>query len=143
NLLAVNERRHEAILYIPLALSIRDLRETIVERLKTIYGNPLPSDINIPSDEWIHLQFCPTNITTTRAMYYTGRFNVKFKVQAQMLQKNSENAHYCAALFHYLREFCEDVAVYTSVRNRCSMVAQESNLAATDHDFAKLSLTLS
>ncbi|CAG8705455.1 28130_t:CDS:2, partial [Racocetra persica] len=114
NLLAVNERWHRAILYMLLALSIRDLCETIVERLKTIYGDPLPSDINIPSDEWI--------------------------LQARMLQKNSEDAHYCAALFCYLREFCEDVAVFTSIRNQRSMVAQESNLAAADHDFTKLSL---
>ncbi|CAG8825120.1 6611_t:CDS:2, partial [Racocetra persica] len=136
NLLAVNERWHGAILYIPLALLIYNLRKTIVERLKTIYGNPLSSDINILSDEWI--------------------------LQAWILQKNSEDAHYCAALFRYLREFCiqyrqwaclisaddkykipigEDVAVSTSVRNRHFMVAQESNLAAADHDFAKLSLT--
>ncbi|CAG8839082.1 14585_t:CDS:1, partial [Racocetra persica] len=81
-----------------------------------------------------------------------------------MLRKNSEDAHYCAALFCYLREFCiqyrqwaclisaddkhkipigEDVAVSTGIRNRHSIVAQESNLVAADHDFAKLSLTLS
>ena len=66
----------------PLVLSIRDLCETIVERLKTVYDNPLPSNINIQSDKWIHLQFCPTNAITTRAMYYTGRFKVKFKVQS-------------------------------------------------------------
>ncbi|CAG8839083.1 14586_t:CDS:1, partial [Racocetra persica] len=51
NLLAVNEWWHGAILYILLVLSVRDLHETIVEKLKTIYGDPLPSDINIPSDE--------------------------------------------------------------------------------------------
>ncbi|CAG8825874.1 9701_t:CDS:2, partial [Racocetra persica] len=63
-------------------LSIRDLCETIVERLKINYGDLLPSDINIPSDELIRLQFCPMNATTI------------------------EDAHYCAALFQYLREFC-------------------------------------
>ncbi|CAG8607329.1 5784_t:CDS:2, partial [Gigaspora rosea] len=162
NLLTVNERRRGTVLYMPLTLSVRDLRETIVERLKTVYGDPLPSDIDIPSDEWIRLQFCSTNATTTRAMYYTGRFNVKFKVQGRMLRKHSEDAHYCAALFRYLREFCiqyrqwtclisaddkhkipigEDVAISTGVQNRRSIVAYESTLAATDHDFAKLSLT--
>ncbi|RIB08543.1 hypothetical protein C2G38_2211423 [Gigaspora rosea] len=162
NLLTVNERRLGTVLYMPLTLSVRDLRETIVERLKTVYGDPLPSDIDIPSDEWIRLQFCSTNATTTRAMYYTGRFNVKFKVQGRMLRKHSEDAHYCAALFRYLREFCiqyrqwtclisaddkhkipigEDVAISTGVRNRRSIVAYESTLAAADHDFTKLSLT--
>ncbi len=86
---------------------------------------------------------------------------MKFKVQSQLLWKNSDNAHYCATLFWYLREFCiqyyqwtclisaddkhkisigEDVTVSISVRNRHSMVTQDSILAAADHDFTKLSL---
>ncbi|CAG8797671.1 13476_t:CDS:2, partial [Gigaspora margarita] len=72
-----------------------------------------------------------------------------------------EDAHYCVALFRYLREFCiqyrqwtclisaddkykipigEDIAVSTDVQNQCSIVAYESTLAAADHNFAKLSL---
>ncbi|GBB89851.1 hypothetical protein RclHR1_01670002 [Rhizophagus clarus] len=162
NLLSVDERRHETVLYMPLAISVRDLHEIIIERLSIIHNNTLPSDIYIPSEEWIRLQFCPTNATTTRSIYNTGRFNVKFKVQSQLLRKNSDDAHYCAALFRYLREFCiqyhqwtclisaddkhkipigEDIAVSTGVRNRRSMVAQDSILAAADHDFTKLSLT--
>ncbi|POG77649.1 hypothetical protein GLOIN_2v1767477 [Rhizophagus irregularis DAOM 181602=DAOM 197198] len=150
------------ILYMPLALSVRDLREIVTERLKIIYSDPLPFTIHIPSDEWIRLQFCPTNATTTRSMHHTGQFNVKFKVQGRLLRKSSDDAHYCAALFRYLREFCihykqwtclisaddkhkvpigEDVAVSTGVRNRHSMVAQNSTLAAADHDFTKLSIT--
>ncbi|EXX55701.1 hypothetical protein RirG_223030 [Rhizophagus irregularis DAOM 197198w] len=116
NLLSVDERRHETVLYMLLAISVCDLREIIIERL----------------------------------------------MQSQLLQKNSDDAHYCAALFRYLREFCiqyhqwtclisaddkhkipigEDVAVSTGVRNRRSMVAQDNILAAADHDFTKLSLT--
>src|SRR2546421_9787386 len=146
----------------PLALSVRDLREIIVERLKIIHNNTLSSTIYIPSAEWVRLQFCPMNTTTTRSIYYTGRFNVKFKVQSWLLRKNSDDAHYCAALFRYLREFCiqyrqwtclisaddkhkvpigKDVAVSTGVQNRRSIVTQNNTLAAADHDFTKLSLT--
>src|ERR1044071_7165096 len=71
-------------------------------------------------------------------MYYTGRFNVKFKVQGRMLRKNSDDAHYCAALFRYLREFCIKYRQWTCLR---SLVPQDSILAASDHDFTKLSLT--
>src|SRR5205814_3229175 len=145
----------------PLALSVRDLREIIVERLKIIHNNPLPSTIHIPSQEWIRLQFCPTNATTTRSIHHTSRFNVKFQVQSRLLRKNSDDAHYCAALFRYLREFCiqykqwtclisvddkhkvpigVDVAVSTGVQNRHSIVVQSSTLAAADHDFTKLCL---
>jgi hypothetical protein len=146
----------------PLALSVRDLREIIVERLNIIHNNSLPSTIYIPSEEWIRLQFCPTNATITRSIHHTGRFNVKFKVQSRLLRKNSDDEHYCAALFRYLREFCikyhqwtclisaddkhkipigKNVAVSTGVRNRHSMIIQDNVLAAADHDFTKLSLT--
>ena len=67
-MLAVNERRHGSILYMPLALSVRDLYEIIVERLKIAHDDPFPSTIHIPSEEWIRLQFNPTNATTTRSM---------------------------------------------------------------------------
>ena len=69
----------------PLALSVCDLREIIIERLKILHNDPLPSTIHIPSEEWIRLQFCPTNATTTRSIQHTGRFNVKFKVQGRLL----------------------------------------------------------
>ncbi|RIA85154.1 hypothetical protein C1645_831186 [Glomus cerebriforme] len=64
NLLAVDKRRHGIILYMPLA-----------------YLDPLPFTVHIPSDEWIQLQFCPTNATITRSMHHTSQFNVKFKIQ--------------------------------------------------------------
>ncbi|CAG8766718.1 7123_t:CDS:2, partial [Gigaspora margarita] len=109
----------------------------------------------------IHLQFCHSNATTTRAMYYTGQFNIKCKVQGWLLQKSNKDAHYCATLFWYLQEFCiqypqlaclisaddkhkilieEDIAISIGVQNRCLIVLQESTLATADHDFSKLFL---
>ncbi|CAB4431621.1 unnamed protein product [Rhizophagus irregularis] len=99
NLLAVNECRHGTILYMPLVLSVRDLHEIIVERLKIAHNDSLSSTIYISSKEWIRFQFNSTNTTTTRSMYHISRFNVKFKVQCRLLQKNSDDAYYCAALF--------------------------------------------
>ncbi|CAG8696928.1 18368_t:CDS:2, partial [Gigaspora rosea] len=95
-----NEQQLGTGLYILLALSICELCETVIERLKNTYNDPLSTDINIPSDEWIHLQF----------------YN-KYKIPIE-----------------------EDIAVSTGVRNRCSIIAQESILAAADQDFSKLSL---
>ncbi|CAG8748188.1 32351_t:CDS:10 [Gigaspora margarita] len=119
------------------------------ERLKTIHGNPLPFDVNIPSDEWIRLQFCPTNTTTTRAACYTGRFNVKFKVQGRLFRKDKFCIQYrqwtclISADDKHKIPIEEDVAVSMGIRNRRSIVAQESTLVAADHDFSKLSLTSS
>ena len=105
-MLAVDERHYGTILYMPLVLSVRDLHEIIIERLKIFHNDPLLSTIHILSEEWIHFQFYPTNAITTRSIHHTGQFNVKFKVQSRLLQKNSDDAHYCAALFRYFREFC-------------------------------------
>ncbi|PKB96978.1 hypothetical protein RhiirA5_433923 [Rhizophagus irregularis] len=44
----VNERRIDTVLYIPYAISIRELRDRIITRLNTKYqGPPLPDDIAI------------------------------------------------------------------------------------------------
>jgi hypothetical protein len=146
----------------PIAISIRDLREIIINRLEAKYSVPLPPNVNIPSNEWIRLQFWPTNPTSIRAMHYTGRFNIKYQIQARQLRKNHPDAHYCACLFHYLREFAivyrdyvcfiaaddkhkiqigEGVATSTGVRNKKSLVGINSTLVASDHDFTKLSFT--
>jgi hypothetical protein len=95
-------------------------------------------------------------------MHYTGRFNIKYQVQARQLRKDHPDAHYCACLFRYLREFAifyheyvcfiaaddkhkiqigEGVATSTGVRNKKSLVGVNSTLVASDHDFTKLSLT--
>jgi hypothetical protein len=149
-------------MHMPLAISIRDLHDIILARLHIKNGEPLPAEIHIPSYEWIRLQFWPTNSTTAKAIRYTGRYQVKFKVQGRLLRKKSVDAHYCAAIFRYLREFLiqyqqwacfisaddkhkvpigENVPVSTGVRNRRSLTTQNNDLNASDHDFTKLSLT--
>lgn len=149
-------------MHMPLAISIRDLRDIILARLHANNGEPLPAEIHIPSCEWIRLQFWPTNSTTAKAIQYTGRYQIKFKVQGRLLRKKSVDAHYCAALFRYLREFLiqyqqwscfisaddkhkvpigESVPVSTGVHNRRSLTSQNNDLNASDHDFTKLSLT--
>lgn len=75
---AVDDCRHRETLHMPIAVSIRHLREIIVERL----AQKFPSDDKaIPSDEWIRLQFWPKNPFGHSALRHTGRFNVKFAVQ--------------------------------------------------------------
>ncbi|CAB4406022.1 unnamed protein product [Rhizophagus irregularis] len=159
---AVDDRRHGSTLYMPIVLSIRDLRKSIISRLQTRLGNPLPSEINIPSDEWIRVQFTPKNTLAHSAINYTGRFNIRYKVQARLLRKDHPDSHYCAGYFRYLREFAikyrkytvficaddkhkvaisEEVATSTGVRNRKSLIPDNTILAASDHDFTKLSLT--
>ena len=150
------------MMYMPIAISIRELCENIIERLQAKYDEETFSTILIPSEEWIRLQFQPTNPTMERAKQYTGRFDIKFMVQARQLRKDHPDTHYCAALFRYLREFAilyrqhvsficandkykvsigEGINTSTGVRNRKTMVFQETPLVACDHNFTKLSLT--
>ncbi|CAB4420652.1 unnamed protein product [Rhizophagus irregularis] len=161
-ILAVDDRRHHDILYMPLAMSVQHLRDIIIKRLQNKFSTPLPNEIQIPCEEWIRLQFSPTNPIAASAIHYTGRFNVKFQIQTCLLRKEHPDSHYCACLFRYLREFailfrdyvcliCADdkhkvpigkgMATSTGVRNKKSMVLKEANLVACDHDFTKLSLT--
>ena len=52
---AVNDRRHgENNYYLPFALSIEDLRDTIKQRIEAGVHRGAP----IPSAEWLRLQFC-------------------------------------------------------------------------------------
>jgi hypothetical protein len=150
-------------LYIPYAISIRELRDRVITRLNTKYqGPPLPDDVAVPSEEWIRLNFTPSNAYATKAMHYTGRFNVKYKMQSRLLQKSSEDEHYCRTIFKYECEFnikyrdyaCfisaddkhkvpigKGVPVSTGVHNKKTLAPVEGTITASDHDFTKLSLT--
>ncbi len=66
---------------LPIAMSISDLKKIIVQRLESKHGTPLNSEILIPSDEYIQLQFWPKNPAAQTASQYTGRFDIKYKVQ--------------------------------------------------------------
>ncbi|RGB28618.1 hypothetical protein C1646_767594 [Rhizophagus diaphanus] len=53
-------------------------------------GPPLPDNYAV-SEEWIKLNFAPFNAHATKAMHYTGCFNVKYKVQSRLLRKSTDH----------------------------------------------------
>jgi len=143
-------------------MSIPDLKQIIIEKLEKKFGIPLDSEICIPSDEYIRLQFWPGNSFTNIATKYTGRFNIVYKVQSRQLSKFHLDAYYCAALFRYTRLFAikfkdylsficaddkhkvpigEGIATSSGVRNKKSLVPIGTELGSSDHDFTKFSLT--
>ena len=152
---AVDERRHSDILHMPAAISIRHLREVIVQRLDLKFpGEAKP----IPSEEWIRLQFWPCNPYSGSALKYTGKFAVKYGVQIRQLRKDHPDGRYVNVLQQYAKDFAvkhksivrmisvDDKAIIpigepglpvsTGVRghNR-SLVSAGHELAALDHDF--------
>ena len=79
---AVHERRHGETMYMPIAISVANLREIITARLEKKFPN---GDVSIPSLEWIRLQFWPRNPYAATALHYTGRYNIKYAIQCRQL----------------------------------------------------------
>jgi len=93
---AVDDRRHGTVTHLAKAISIRDLLEQVKSRC--------PPNTQVPSLEWLRLQFWPKIPRTHTAKHYTGRLNVKFMVQQRQFRKSHEDNHYAAAIFRYERE---------------------------------------
>ena len=151
---AVQERRHGDSLYLPHAISIRELRETVAQRLHV--NNP---DALVPSESWIRLQFQPENPYANTAIRHTGQFDVKFQVQRRQMRSQTVDSKYAVVQFRLVKEFCvfhgqdcqlicmDDKAVIpvgepwgpvsTGVRPHHAVLAPASarRLEALDHDW--------
>lgn len=152
--LAVEERRHSQVTHIARAISVRDLLEQVAARC--------PPETPIPSRSWLSLQFWPKNVHAHSRLHYTGRFKVKYMVQARQFRKAHEDSHYAAAIFRYQRELavmfrecsifmCMDdkhrvkvgepnYPVAAAERGRRVLVRQNETFEVGDHDFTKFSL---
>ena len=151
---AVDDRRHSTVVHTAKAISVRDLREKVVERC--------PPNTPVPSDEWIRLQFSPSCKSSHTQLRYTGRLNVKHMVQQRQWRKQHEDSHYAACLFRYEREYAllvkdhaifaciddkhrikvgePDAPVASAERGRQVIVHSGTSLQSSDHDFTTFSI---
>ena len=136
--------------------------EDLVEQVKS----KCPEGTRVPTPALVRLQFAPQNPNTHRALNFTSRFNLKYKVQRRQLRASHPDAHFNSALFKYIRLrmhqlssdifvlFIDDKAkiavgepgepVSTGARGRHSITPSSLELVALDHDMtAKGSLTSS
>lgn len=149
--LQVQERRHGNELYLPLAISIEDLQSQIKKRI--------PPNTPVPNVETIRLQFQPNNQFQKTALKYSGRFNVKFRVQTRQARVSHPDARFAATMYRYMKNFacryrqhttfvCMDdkaiipvgepgIPISTGVRghNKVLTPGEGARLVATDHDF--------
>ena len=109
---AVQERRHDSVLYLPFAISIRELIDRVRKR---------KPDIAIPSDEWVRLQFSPKNPYSKNAMKHTGRFPIKFMVQRRQMRSEHADSKYAYIQYQYGKEF----AVKFKFKDECLMVCAD------------------
>ncbi|CAC5421869.1 unnamed protein product [Mytilus coruscus] len=104
---AVDDRRHGTVCHSGIAMSVPDLRKIIKSRL--------PENVPVPSIKWLFLQFQQRNPYQKSALHFTGRFNLKFKVQSRQFNIDHQDAHYAAAVFRYLKEFCIKFKEFTAL----------------------------
>ena len=84
----------------PIAISVNHLMEVISSRLKEKF----PKDqVAIPSLESIRLQFWPRNPYAATALWYTGRFDVKYAVQCRQLRQEHPDSKYVAVILRYAK----------------------------------------
>ena len=152
--LAVDERRDSQVTHLVRVISVRDLLEQVAARC--------PPETPIPCRSWLSLQFWPKNNHAQTHLHYTGRFNVKYMVQARQFRKDHEDSHYAAAVFRYQRELavmfreystfhCMDDKHHVKVgepgypvaaaeRGRRVLVRRDKIFTVGDHDCTKFSI---
>lgn len=152
--LAVDERRHSQITHIASAISVRDLQQQVASRC--------PPSTAIPSVPWLSLQFWPKSAHAHSRIHYTGRFAVKYMVQARQFRKDHEDSHFASCIFRYEREMavmfranslfvCMDdkhrvkvgephYPVAAAERGKKVLVGRDATFEVADHDFTKFSL---
>ena len=155
---AVDDRRHSEIPHMPVAISLHHLLTLVKSRLQQKYPNN-ESKLQVPSVEWLCLQFWPNNAYSTSTLRHTGRINFKFGVQIRQLRHEHVDSKYVSVLLQYLKEFCvqeRDIVNYISVddkaiipvgepglpvssgvrgHNRSIVLADGPSPTALDHDF--------
>ena len=92
---AVHEHRHDSVVFMAKAISVRDLIIQVQQHC--------PDGTPIPSESWVYFNFFPQNPRETR--FYCGRLGAKRMVQKRLMRKDHPDSHYAAALFRYEREF--------------------------------------
>ena len=116
---------------------------------------------NIPCEEWIRLQFTPSNIWRYRNKNFTMRFDIKMRLQKRLCRKSHPDQKYGCVLFNYFKEYSikhrDDVCLIflddkcsipigqpgapVSVNRRQRSQLVNVNTCATDHDYMPLHFT--
>ena len=98
---------HSDILYLPVATSIENLCQIILDR------HPVGSAA--PSISWLYMDFCPSSQYHNSASHHTGRFNLKFKLQQRLVRAQHPDAYNCATLFKFQKIMAVKYREYASV----------------------------
>ncbi|GMH39475.1 hypothetical protein BSKO_07373 [Bryopsis sp. KO-2023] len=162
----VHERRHGQTLYKPLALSTKGLINETISFLKDKHCTEDLSTVGVkvPSERWVQLQFQPKDPTSRAGLQYTGRFQVRWRIQRGLLRKWHIDSHYVNALWRYIDQFCienrqntllvsvddkakgsigepEEPVLISKKTAKKSLAHADLELGCLDHDFCVCSFT--
>ena len=152
---AIQERRHDSVCtYMTKAISVRDLVEQVSKMC--LDGTP------IPSLQWVRLQFHPKNPCTKAAAQFCKTIPVKMMIQQRQFRHSHIDAHHCAAIFRYLKEYALKLRDHVSMvclddkhclkvgepglpvasveRGKKVLVSLNKTFQVCDHDFTRFSL---
>ena len=127
---AVDDKRHSKIPHMPVAISLRHLLDIVKSRLDQKYSGD-ESKLQIPSLEWLRLQFWPRNPYSFSSLRHTGRLDLKFGVQVRQLRHDHVDSHYVSVVLRYLKEFCvqeREFASYLSIDDKAIIPVGEPGL---------------
>ena len=98
----MDDRRHAGVEGDTVVLNM-----AIASSHASIYGECVEkagqSGIEVPSYTWFLLQFWPCSCTAANMLHYMGRFKVKRMNQARLFCKNNPDAHYCNAIYNFMK----------------------------------------
>ena len=127
---AVDDRRHSETPHMPVSISLHHLLTLVKSRMQQKYPND-ESKLQVPSVEWLRLQFWPNNPYSTAALRHTGRINLKYRVQIRLLHHEHVDSKYVSVLLQYLKELCfqeRDIVKYMSVDDKAIIPVGEPDL---------------
>ena len=120
SLLATNNRRHDeseaagpVVRPPPLAVSIRQLRSLVEEKLRADPDTASKLDagsIKLPSESALSARMYPSHPSRLTSSRKTGALGIMWAIQRRVLRKFSVDTHYVNALGLYAREFVLDCA---------------------------------
>ena len=151
---AVPDRRHDPVSHLATAMSVKDFRARISETC--------PEGTEIPSKQWLRLQFAPKTPTARSSLQFTGKLDVRFAVQSRQYRKQHQDMHYASAIFRYQKEMAVKFREHTTFvvmddKHHCKVGEPDCPVAAVDrgkrvvttkgvkfqvadHDFTKFSI---
>ena len=98
-------------LFLPFAVSTSDLIRKVQEALEVDHPNGLEeAGIRIPTRAWVEFQFAPANTGKRASLQYSGKLQIKHKVQVRTLRQSHVDSHYYATLFKYMKGVCLELA---------------------------------